>query len=427
MHRPSVTFALLSLACGTHRGVSATLTSLAELPVPIGVAAAPSGAPLGPDDAARLLVAHSPRVQALVARVAAARAASFADATLPDIEIGAHIHLPGAAAPAFHEVDATLDVVGLLSLPARRVAADKGLEADTADAAAALVGLVAAARDATVRAQHARAVRDTELASAEAALAALEVAERLFAAGNIPPREHADRQLDADRARATLLVAEHEVLAADTRLAARLGLPLDPPLALAAFAPPDDLDPADLEANAVSSSLRCAAAASRAQATSAGKAAAALGLLPAVGVGVGAEQEHTGWLTGPALSVSVPIGGGSIAHVRRAGAEALAARFTASALEAEVRAEARIAADALRTARANWVRYAIPTVPDRALEQALLEYNAMSTGVFDLLDARRARAENERARLDALRALWQARIAADALRAGGSLSTEDEP
>jgi outer membrane protein TolC len=420
--------ALALCACGARRGDPAALSAMASLPTPVGAAAPADLAAIGPDDAARLMVAQNPRVQALVARIGAARAESFAGATLPDLELGTHVHLPAGQDPTIHEVEATIDVVGLLTLPARRVAAGGSLDADTADAAADLVGLVAGARVAAVDAQHAHAALDAEHARSEAAGAAAEVADRLLAAGNITQREDVARHLAADRAHADAIQAAHAVVAADLRLATRLGVGLDAPLPpLAGFAPPDDADPAGLEETAVQASLRRIAAEERVHAAGAARTAAALGVLPSVGLGYGAEQEASGWVAGPAIALRVPIGGASIAEARRAGAASRVARYAAAAVEAEVRAEARIAVDALQAARATWAIFAAPVAPDLALDQALREYNAMSTGVFDLLDARMARAEAELARLDALRGLWHARIAADALAAGGSSASEDEP
>jgi cobalt-zinc-cadmium efflux system outer membrane protein len=60
-------------------------------------------------------------------------------------------------------------------------------------------------------------------------------------------------------------------------------------------------------------------------------------------------------------------------------------------------------------------------VRHRALEQSLLQYNAMQLGVFELLAARRAEVEAARGYIDALRDYWIARATLARVLAGRAL------
>ena len=60
----------------------------------------------------------------------------------------------------------------------------------------------------------------------------------------------------------------------------------------------------------------------------------------------------------------------------------------------------------------------------RVLEQTRLQYNAMQTGIFELLQARRGLLDAELAEVEALREHWTAQAAFDAILAGGRVDGE---
>ena len=69
-------------------------------------------------------------------------------------------------------------------------------------------------------------------------------------------------------------------------------------------------------------------------------------------------------------------------------------------------------------ARARHQERVVVPARKRVLEQALLQYNAMQVGIFQLLDAQRAQLDAELAAVEALREYWTAKAAFDALLAG---------
>jgi outer membrane protein TolC len=85
-----------------------------------------------------------------------------------------------------------------------------------------------------------------------------------------------------------------------------------------------------------------------------------------------------------------------------------------------VRADVRLVLLRLNTSRQRVQRYETQLLPKRReiLRQSLLQYNAMSLGVFQLLDAQRALNTSEIAHIAALRDYWLARTDLAQLLAG---------
>jgi cobalt-zinc-cadmium efflux system outer membrane protein len=143
------------------------------------------------------------------------------------------------------------------------------------------------------------------------------------------------------------------------------------------------------------------------------------GFLPEVGVGVEAERREE-WGVGPAAAVSVPLFYQGQGEVAEAVAEMRKQRETYADIAMQVRAEARAAAARLATTRASVAYYRDVLVPLRSqiVDGAMLDYNAMSIGVFQLLQAKREQIATARQYVEGLRDYWLVRAEVDALLAG---------
>ena len=189
------------------------------------------------------------------------------------------------------------------------------------------------------------------------------------------------------------------------------------------------LDVVNLESRAVARSIdlaltrgRFAAAAAR---INAGYPAA---WLPDLRGGVGAEREDGDWEVGPRVALELPLfyqGQGTIA---RGKAEMRRQQHLKADVAVLVRAQARSLATSLLSAREQVTFYRTVLLPLRAriVSETQLQFNAMTIGVFQLLQAKRDQVEAGRAYVEALRDYWIRRAGVDQLLAGRLLRAAPE-
>lgn len=131
-----------------------------------------------------------------------------------------------------------------------------------------------------------------------------------------------------------------------------------------------------------------------------------------IAVGVNTEKEVTsGRVTGPELHLQLPIFDTGKATIARLTAEHRRAQRQLEALAVNARSEVREARDRMLTARDLATYYADVLLPQRAriLDLTLRYYNTMFRGAYDLLLAKQAEVEAEKARVEAWRDYWIAR------------------
>ncbi|HEY6555038.1 MAG TPA: TolC family protein [Vicinamibacteria bacterium] len=143
-------------------------------------------------------------------------------------------------------------------------------------------------------------------------------------------------------------------------------------------------------------------------------------------VGVNTEKEVTGErVTGPTLALQLPIFDTGKASMARLESEHRRAQRQLEALAVNARSEVREERDRMLAARDLALYYGRVLLPQRQriLALTLQHYNAMFKGAYDLLQAKQAEVETEKAYLDAWRGYWIAR-ARLARALGGSLPAE---
>lgn len=129
-------------------------------------------------------------------------------------------------------------------------------------------------------------------------------------------------------------------------------------------------------------------------------------------VGINTEKDITGErVTGPELSLQLPIFDTGKAKVARLQAEHRRAQRQLEALAVNARSEVREARDRMLAARdlATYCRLVLLPQRLRILDLTMRHYNLMFKGAYDLLLAKQAEVEAEKAYLEAWRDYWVSR------------------
>lgn len=184
-----------------------------------------------------------------------------------------------------------------------------------------------------------------------------------------------------------------------------------------------DPDVQDLEARAIDHSIDLAI--HRRRFTAAAKAAnlrRAAGWLPELSVGVSAEREagEAQWAVGPALAIELPLFYQGRGETGAALAEARREQRAFADAAIRIRSAARSAAARLSAAQqsATYYRDILLPLRQRIVDETQLQFNAMSVGAFQLLQAKRDQIEAARTYVELLRSYWTARAEVDQLSIG---------
>jgi len=146
-----------------------------------------------------------------------------------------------------------------------------------------------------------------------------------------------------------------------------------------------------------------------------------------VQVGVQHEKDTDGQrVTGPSLELQLPIFDTGKAQVARLQAEYLRTQRQLEALAVNTRSEVREARDSMIAARDLAAYYRAVLLPQRfaILDETQRHYNMMLKGAYDLLLAKQAEVQAEKAYIDAWRDYWIARTELERA-VGGRLPAPD--
>jgi outer membrane protein, heavy metal efflux system len=384
--------------------------------------------PLDAESAAQIALLRSPRATLALGKLEQGRAVAMGMYRLPNPHAELAARFGGGESSPTLDVGATLDLTELVILGYRAPAADAELHAAQAEAL----------RELLVLAHHAKRAFYTQQANLQAARleagvfaavdAQLATARAMHAAGNSTDLEFALQEAAASEASLRLADVNATVRAGTEQLRQALGLwqaedefELKPELP---ELPKQEPPWAHAEQRAVATNLDIEAAAQRKLSAEEQHDGAWLkSVVPRLGAGVGAEREEGEWSVGPVVELEVPLF--YQGQAERAATQAAVGRHEAERRDAAigVRAESRAVLERLRSSRSRVQRYETELLPKRReiLKQALLQYNAMSIGVFQLLEARRALTLAELGRVTALRDYWLARTDLSQLLAGSRL------
>jgi cobalt-zinc-cadmium efflux system outer membrane protein len=381
------------------------------------------GQPLTLASATQIALLNNPDLQAAFEDLGVARADLVSALRLPNPNVELNLGLRRNK-DADIEVVATENLATLLFMPLRNGVANAGLDAAKVSVAARALDLAFEVRTTYYRYLAAEQVLELRRSVVLAASASAETARSLHEAGNTTDLDFENEQALYDDARLSLTQAEAELAGTREKLTALLGLWGSGASfrVTGALAEPErelaDLN--SVEQRALGRSLDLELARHRFEAAGRGaNLARAQGLLPRLGAGVHAQKSES-WEVGPAFNVEVPLFYQGQGEVARAQAEARRQTELYNGLGVRIRAAARTAAERLSVARERARYYHSVLLPrrERIVNEAQLAYNAMSIGVFQLLQAKRDQIETGRAYVETLRDYWLARAELEQLLAG---------
>jgi cobalt-zinc-cadmium efflux system outer membrane protein len=265
--------------------------------------------------------------------------------------------------------------------------------------------------------------------AAQVDAAAAEFAEKQHAAGTLSALDLAAHRATFNQSKVAVAIEETRVRSDRERLDRLLGL-WGPATRWAVSArlpdlPAEDPPLAGLESRAMAQRLDLGAA--RARVDLVGRALAlkrGTRYLPVgLDLGVATEKDPDGaWLTGPALSLQLPVFDTGKPAIARLLAQHRQAQRRLEALAIDARSEVREAWTLMQSARDLCSYYREVLLPERAeiLDLTLKEHNMMLKGAYELLQAKQSEVATQRAYLDAWKDYWIARTELERAL-GGSL------
>ncbi len=380
--------------------------------------------PLNAESAVQVALLNNQGLQAAFEELGVARSRLVQALAFPNPTADAALRFDGSGRTDI-ELHGLIDLSELLFLPLRGGVAGAALEAAKVSVAGRVLDLAFQARIAFYEYQAAEQTLELRRSILVALLASFEAARNLHEAGNITDLSYANEQALYEESRVAYTRAEAGLRAAREELSALLGvwgrqaewtaeprlgdeLPADDPLA-------------KLESQAIERSLDLEIIRRRFEAAGKGANVARVrGWVPELKAGVAAEREGGEWGIGPAAAIEVPLfyqgqgeAGVALAQMRQ---EQKLYADTA----VRIRAASRTVAARLQVAAKSAEYYKTVLLPlrEQIVNDTQLQYNAMSIGVFQLLQAKRDQIETARTYVDVLREYWELRAEADQLLAG---------
>jgi cobalt-zinc-cadmium efflux system outer membrane protein len=376
----------------------------------------PENATLSVDDAVRLALLHAPALQAQYAQLGIARAEVIEATTIANPVLSLERRSSGIGVE--RGVGLMQDLLGLVTLPARKQLAERNLAQAEAQSAQRVLEHAASVRNAYYTLQGDAQALELLRTAAQAAQAAAELARRQQGAGNISRLQraqheafHAQTQLELAQTEARL-TQEREKL--NTLLGAwgantswRLPQRLE---AVPARLPLVD----ELEAGAIAQRLDLAAAKRALESTQAALAFQQQHRwLSALGIGFSRTHASDGErLRGPSVEIGLPLFDRAQGQIARLQASAAVQEQTLRQLAVDIRAQARAAHARLAAAHTSVRRHETELLPlhETIVAETQLRYNGMLVDVYELLNAKRSQLAVARAYVDSLRDYWLAQV-----------------
>ncbi|WP_119355533.1 TolC family protein [Azohydromonas sediminis] len=379
-------------------------------------------APLDEAAAVRLALEASPAMQALLADAWQAQATAAQAAAAPNPFFAFERIVTGGNVDLTHTLG--IGLTELLTLPARRDAAQRTVQRQQWQLARDVL-----AHTATVRQQWVRAVAAQQLVAyhrqvRDAAEASAELARRMQAVGNFSRLQRAREQAFLADATAQLARAMAASTAEREALVRLLGLDADDAERLVlperlADVPAEPRTADEVSRRAVEDRLDLRVARLE---LAAAERAAPLATVAPWHVELAAVRETGGGETGRGFEIQLPLPVFDSGRARReaASAQVLAARARFEQARAEATSVLRERYVAYRTAHDLARHYRDEVVPlaRTVTDEMLLKYNGMLVGVFDLLADARAQVHAVIGAIEAQRDFWLAHTALDAAIVG---------
>jgi cobalt-zinc-cadmium efflux system outer membrane protein len=389
-------------------------------------------APLTAETAVQVAFLNSPELQATFEEIGLSQAEVAQAARLENPEVSGSLRFPSGDGGNNTELSLVLNVFEVFLQPLRKKVAAAALEQTKLRVANEVLALAGEVKEAyfTLQARQQLAARLTAIRGLTETAA--DFARAQHEAGTINDLELENRTVIHRESRVEVAVAEAEVRSGRERLNRLLGL-YGPRTAWSIGATLPEVPEAEvplegLERMAIRNRLDLQAArwgvdqVGRALALKRGTRFFPVG----IHAGVSTEKEPDGTrVTGPELSLQLPIFDTGKAKVAALEAEHRRAQRMLEALAVNARSEVREERDRMIASRDLARYYGRVLLPQRQriLELTLREYNAMFKGAYELLLAKQAEVEAEKAFALAARDYWVSRARLERAL-GGSLPAE---
>ena len=330
------------------------------------------------------------------------------------------------------EVGVSQEVMSLILLPWRRAMAKGELSRAALAVAQDALDLVRQVQEAYFTMRGHQATLAMQRQAFQATTAGIELAKAQHQAGNISDLDLSRQLADYQRQRLDLATLETRLRADRERMNRLMGLWGE---TAAQWTMPETLPdlPAqemaleEIERRAITDRLDLAAQRAEVAALEQGERLSRWSRwVPVLRLGVDTERDVDGTrVTGPTLDGELPLYDWGQARLGRAQARLRQSRQHLSALAIDIRSQVREAAWNLQAARETALYYRDVLLPERqrALKLALIHYQGMMLGTYELLQAKREELETHREYLNAVRDFWIARAALER-ELGGALRPE---
>jgi outer membrane protein, heavy metal efflux system len=318
-------------------------------------------------------------------------------------------------AKTYLDIAVAEDFLDVALIPARKKLAADQLKEATARVSNEVLTLVAQTRSDFYAYQATQQMAEASRVSVQAADAAMDAAKQLHSAGNLAELDYSNERAEEIRAEIDLADALSATDQARQRLADRMGL-VDDQWKVSSHLPDipaDEFLTDGLDSLAIKQRQDLAAARSEI-AVQARTLELTEGsrFFDESSLGPEFERETDGqWRIGPTFSLPIPLFDQGHAKMARARAILRQSQQRYEAMKVDIQSEVRIARDQLLRSRAKALIYRDQLLPveQDILRQTQLHYNAMSLGVFQLLEAKRRETDAVGQYVAALRDYWTAR------------------
>jgi cobalt-zinc-cadmium efflux system outer membrane protein len=377
------------------------------------------------DAATRIALLNNRNLQAIYAELGVAQADLVQSGLLENPIFDFSATFPLAGGDPDLELGVALGFLNVFYIPLRKRVARAQFEAAKLRVTGEVLDSAADVRVTFYRHQANVQMVDLQQAIVRGLAAALEVAQRLRAAGNITDLDLARERVLAEEAKLQLAKAETAARQSREQLNDLMGLwgsqtawEIEPRLP---DIPAEPVAVEALERQALSKSLDLASA--RQEMIVAGERlgfSRAAALFPDLDVGAKAERNEGEWEVGPTLEFPIPLFDQGQARIGRGAVALRRTQQVYYAMAVRIRSAARSIRDRMQSARSQAIYYRDILLPlhERIVNETQLQYNAMQIGVFDLLRSREQQIQAAMAYIDTQRNYWLARTDLDHLMSG---------
>lgn len=381
-------------------------------------------APLDPATAVKVALLLHPRVVAAYEELGIARAELVQAGLVQNpIFTGAAKFYDGGTELEYSISQSFLDV---FMIPMRTRIAESRLAAVRAKVGKQIVELVHAVRNALVDVDAAQSALQCRKDARETSRSALDLVEKLHAAGNVTDLDLAVEEEKLARAELDVMSAEAHLAEMREQANSVIGLPsaaIGWTLAAGAHGPvADDFDPAKVEDLAIEKSfdLLMMKAEMEAIAEEAGIEEWSTIFPEISAAAIGTRDPDGAFGPGPEVSIGLPIF--DWGDAKRAKAAAMlrrtAAEYRAASIEIRSAARRLLGRHQAVKARADFIKSTYAPIREKIVRQTVLNYNAMQIGAIEVLESRHAELDTKIAEFEHERLLRRTKNDLDELLTG---------